>query len=426
MCFLMKKCLMLTLIGIFSIFGVRVEACGEIKELKSDVGTITLLNESTYIVTVPEGTKTVTLEGSTDYKWVDGYEPRKLTVGEEAELKVDGFDCGYGIYTYFIKFKTVSNIIAENDPSGEPQQPINPPAEDDPNVITPSGPDGSQENTLPLTKLDIKEVSIDFDPSIRNYSVSVDNKVTSLDITAESPDESVTITISDNARSLEEGANEVIITLEDTVGNKGTYTIVVTREKAKSSNNFLANITIDNHQLNFDTSITSYDLTIKKEKILNINAVTVSDKASFAILGNSNLKNGSVVTIRVTAEDKTTRDYTINIVKKFNIMDYGIYIVIGLLLLLLIVLLLISKKKKNTKKKMGPKELAPIENTAGVVQEIASQNGVQTDPANTASMTPNETVQVGTLQIIEPTNIEESLEEQGTQTEEDQTEVFQL
>lgn len=423
----MKKYLILSLIGIFSLFGVRVEACGEIKDLKSDVGSITTINESTYLVTVPLGTKEVVLEGSTDYKWVEGYEPRKLTVGEDAELKVDGFDCGYGIYTYFIKFKTASNLIAENEPSGEPQEPINPPTADDPNVIDPSTPSTTEENTLPLTKLEIKEVSIDFDPSIRNYSVSVDNKVTSLDIIAESQDATVTITVSSNANALEEGANVITINLEDTVGNKGVYTLVVTREKAKSSNNFLANITIDNYQLNFDTSITTYDLSIKKDKILNINAVTVSDKASFAILGNSNLNNGSVITIRVTAEDKTTRDYTINIIKKFNIMDYGIYILIGLLLLLLIVLLLISKKKKNAKKKMGPKELAPEESTAGVVQEIASQNGVQTDPVNTASMTPNETVQAGTLQIIEPTNIETSTEEQQPSQEDDgQTEVFQL
>ncbi len=435
----MKKCFFLFLIGFLSLFSVNVNACGEIKELRTDVGTVSIENDSTYIVTVPEGTKEVTLEGTTDYSWVKGFEPRKVSTSEEAKVMVDGNACGYGIYTYYVKFKTLSNIIAEGEPeaptddetpSSNPSE--NPATSEEGNQTgdTPNEGSNGAKDVLPLSKLEVEGIEFDFNPSVREYDLMVDSQVTSLDITALSEDPTVSIMVSDSAKKLVTGNNVIEIKLSDSYGNTGTYVLNILKPEAKSNNNLLSSITIDGYQLNFDTSITSYDLELGKEKMLNIQVTTVSDKANYLITGNQNLGNGSTITIRVTAEDGSSRDYIINIIKKFNIVDYWIYIVIVLLILLILIILMMSKKKKK-QKKLGPQELEGQENTAGVVQEIVPQNtntAVQTEQGE-SNATLSEPA--GTLKIIEPTNIETPAEEVFTadnKTEESDgsTEVFQL
>ncbi len=433
-----RKYVLAIVLGIILSMGLNVYACGEINELKSDIGTVTIIDSSNYLVTIPEGTREVTLTGSTNYKWVDGYMPRRVPTDSTAELKVDGNACGYGIYTYFVKFKELSNTIAENDtpvtPTPAPENPTTPVTPTDPasqEGVTPPANGGTVVGSSNLILSELKIEGYDdlgFDPYKYSYTLEVDYDVTNLKLTAKPADENVAISISDNVYDLKEGENIVVVTLIDPNGNRNVYNITVNRVKTKSDNNFLASITVAGYQLNFDPSITFYKLGIGKERVLNIQAETESELASYVILGNTNLSDGSEITIRVTAEDGSTKDYVLAIERVFNIMDYWIYIVITLLVLLLVLLLVIMRNKKN-KKKLGPEALEGQKNTAGVIQEIAPQNSspVQTVDTNSSQQTVNLGTG-GTLKIIKPTNLESPVETVVAQSTEDNssTEVFKL
>lgn len=419
----MKKYLTFILIGLFSIVDINVYACGEIKSLTSDVGTVSVLNDTFYQVAIPEGTKEVTLLGDTDYTWVEGYGPRKVSTSETAQLRVDGNSCGYGIYTYYVEFKTISNIIAENEPTTQDNnQSVQTPPLD--GVITEPTPDTTSDyGSLLLDILNIKEALIEFDPQMHEYAILVESDVESLTIKAISNNPNVTITVSDNANKLKVGTNTINITLADAEGNTGMYIITVDKLKPKSNNNFLASLKIDGYPINFDPSITEYTVSIgKKVMMLTIDAVSESELADVETLGNMNLSDGSVVTVRVTAEDGSSKDYILHIEKKFNLMDYIYYIIAGVLVVVLIILLLLIRKSKRKPKPAGPQAMEAQKETAGAVQEIGSQNAISND-------TPVETLEVNSgaqaeLKMLEPTNIETPKEE--PKQEDGSTEVFSL
>lgn len=418
------KNIIIMILTTFLIVTTNVYACGEIDELKSDVGTVTIIDSSNFLVTVPEGTKEVTLTGSTRYTWLEGYAPRKVSTNGKVELKVDGNACGYGIYTYFVKFKELSNLIAENEPTPD----TNPATE--PETTTPST--GSPEaggapagtGNLLLKTLEISNYEIEFDPYKYEYELEVDVDVKSLNIST-TADEEIEISVSGNVYNLKEGENLIAITLTDVNGNTNVYNLKVNRAEPKSNNNYLASITIAGHQFNFDPSVTFYELEIGKESSLTINAITESELAQYEILGNSGLQDGSTIIIRVTAEDGSAKEYLINVKRVFNIIDYWIYIVIILLLLLFLILLIIMKQKKN-KQKMGPQTIEGQQNTAGAIQEIAPQNSAPAPiPDATASATPSKP---GVLKIIEPTDVQTAVETPAQTVDEDDnsTEVFRL
>ncbi len=422
----MKRKVMLIITVMLSFISFEnISACGEIKELYSSVGTISTIGETKYLVTVPKGTNEVTLTGTTDYTWVKGYEPRTVsTKNGNVELKVDGNACGFGTYTYFVSFKEESDIIADNEI--EQQDPAPTDQEPDP---APSEP--IDYGVLVLSNLKISGVDISFNPETRIYDIEIVDTISKLDITPTTQDSSVTVEISSNVNDLKKGMNTVTIKLSDPYGNTGLYVLNVNKVQKKSSNNFLAGLTIEKYQLNFDPSITEYTVEIGKESVLNISAVTESELASYVILGNTNISDGDTITVRVTAENGETKDYVIKVKRKFNIMDYWIFIVIGLLLFLLLLVFTISKNKKN-KKKMGPETIQGENNTAGVIQDVGSQNqnSAQTEVFSQDGVQMASTTSTpGTLRIIEPTNLDtQPVNNENSAVDEDKspTEIFQL
>ena len=431
----MKKCILFMMMSIFMFLNIDVYACGEIIQLRSTVGTVRRMDASNFLVYIPEGTDSLILEASSEYPWVEGYAPGRYSTDKDVIIKVDGKACG-GIYTYTVKFKKNSNLIAENIPS-------------DPLIQTPPTPDPGTETVPPQTMteptepskpselllkdLKIKEADIDFEPSKHEYEFEVEGDVSKLTIDTIANDENVIVTVSEEAKKLVEGENIVELILLDANGNSGKYTLKVTKLKQKSDNNFLASLTVEGYQLNFDPATTSYVLNVGKVSSLNVTAITESKEATYTILGDKNISDGSKVTVKVTAEDGSQKDYVITIKVVFNIMDYWIYIVIVMLVLLLIIILIITKNKKN-KKKLGPEALEGVQNTAGVVQEIASQNVtagtvVETDQNGAKASASNDGQNSSTLQIIEPTNIEvvpEGIPSPETTGDEAATEIFQL
>ena len=92
-----------------------------------------------------------------------------------------------------------------------------------------------------------------------------------------------------------------------------------TEEEEKSSNANLASLTIGSGTLTprFSKSTTTYAVTLEDDVTsLTVNAKAEDSKATVDISGNTNLKEGrNPITILVTAEDGTTKTYTINAIK---------------------------------------------------------------------------------------------------------------
>ena len=149
-------------------------------------------------------------------------------------------------------------------------------------------------------------------------------------------------------------SDETIATVENGVVKglqEGTATITVSNENNKISASIIVrvtpkpkeelNITIEGYNLHFDKNKINYTLTIKDEESLNI----IVNSNNVTINGNQKLKDGSVITITIQEEEKTT--YVINIKKQKNYTIYFIAIISLLLLLNLIRILIQNNKSKR-------------------------------------------------------------------------------
>lgn len=91
------------------------------------------------------------------------------------------------------------------------------------------------------------------------------------------------------------------------------------KKEEKSTNKALKDLVIENYKLSpeFSSEVTKYSLEVKGDvDKLGITPVLQDDKSKFTIEGNENLKVGNnIVKVTVTAEDGTTRIYTIAVSK---------------------------------------------------------------------------------------------------------------
>lgn len=88
----------------------------------------------------------------------------------------------------------------------------------------------------------------------------------------------------------------------------------------RSKNNNLATLTIENHEMAFDTNNTSYSLDVSYDvEELNINATPADTKASVKVEGNTGLVSGeNIVKVICTAENGTQKVYEIKVNKAKN------------------------------------------------------------------------------------------------------------
>ena len=137
-------------------------------------------------------------------------------------------------------------------------------------------------------------------------------------------------------KALSIGETTITISNQDNTITASTNITVINKPKEK------LNITIEGYNLNFDPNIKNYTLKIGNESELTINTNTNNEKVN--INGNKNLKNGSIITITITDEEKVT--YVIEIKKKENYTIYFIAI-ISVLLLLNLIRIIVNNKKKS-------------------------------------------------------------------------------
>lgn len=89
-----------------------------------------------------------------------------------------------------------------------------------------------------------------------------------------------------------------------------------------SNDNYIKELNIKDYKIDFDKDTLEYSITVSsKVSSLDLDIILSDDKASYEVSGNEKFKTGrNVVTITVTAEDGSTRVYTIN-VNKENVKD---------------------------------------------------------------------------------------------------------
>lgn len=124
---------------------------------------------------------------------------------------------------------------------------------------------------------------------------------------------------------------------------------VVPIEEINSNDSSLKELTIENYNINFNSNNKVYEITIKDEEKLNINCTPTSEKSKCEIMGNENLKDGSIISIKVTAEDESNSVYTVNIKKASSgiTTEYLILGGIGLLIIALIILYVYLETRKS-------------------------------------------------------------------------------
>lgn len=160
-----------------------------------------------------------------------------------------------------------------------------------------------------------------FNSGVYDYEATVASNVKTVSITPILEDAKANAVISNNANEeLKAGEdNKITITVTAEDGSKKAYNIIIKRE-ALTSDATLKSLEIEEvEKFEFDKDKFTYNVKIDK----NIKSLTIiyelsDENSTINIEGNSELKNGSIVKLIVTAQDGTKKVYTLNIIKETN------------------------------------------------------------------------------------------------------------
>lgn len=99
-----------------------------------------------------------------------------------------------------------------------------------------------------------------------------------------------------------------------------TYTLAIVE---KVANNNLNSLTVKDYNIDFNQEKTNYTIIVENNvESVEVSAVAVSEDATVEIKGHDKLVvGGNTVTVTVTSKDKTTKTYTINVIRKASEND---------------------------------------------------------------------------------------------------------
>lgn len=183
-----------------------------------------------------------------------------------------------------------------------------------------------------LKNIKLSSGKISFDKDTLEYKVTVGYNVDKMKIEATPNSAKSKVTINGN-EDLSVGDNVFKIKVEAENGKVTIYSInVVRKEQGQeiSNNNNIKSITIKNHSIDFKSNVYKYTIKANEDE-LDLTITLDDENATYKIIGNSELKNGSEVKIKVTAENGDEKTYTL-VVKKTN---FGLIIgIIGIIVLI--------------------------------------------------------------------------------------------
>ena len=299
-----------------------------LKDLKVNGNTVLNFSPSlyTYIMQVEQETTTVNIEATTNSStasFVEKYGPRSigLDYGEnKIEIKVlsaSGEEVTYALYITRMDNRGTNNDLKE--------------------IVINSG-----------------KVKISFDKNTLAYNIRT-YKETSVNIVATPVDPKATVRIEKDEK-LQFGENVVKIIVVSEDGKEKTYTINI-NNLDRDVDTSLKNLKISglDEEFEFDKNVTDYEIIYKvkyKDKLVfipTINSDTDDVQIDKPLLENTlaNLKEGSIVKIRVYATNGAESLYTVTFVadKRINFF-FLLSVVVFIILLVIFIRLIINRKKE--------------------------------------------------------------------------------
>ncbi len=192
-----------------------------------------------------------------------------------------------------------------------------------PTTVTPL----SLTTTEPSSNADLATLTVSgqtlsptFNANTTSYTVTVPYLTTSVNVAATLSDSTASLS-GTGTKNLTVGNNSVTVRVTAEDGTIKNYSINIIREAdSRSTDNTLSNLEIDGQTLTptFSSSTTSYNVTVPNDiTSLVVDATANDSKATVSISGNTNFKVGSnTITVKVTAENGTVRNYTINVTRQ--------------------------------------------------------------------------------------------------------------
>ncbi len=190
----------------------------------------------------------------------------------------------------------------------------------------------SSINDLASLSINNGSLSPNFDKNTVFYSSTIDSNSVVISATTENKYANISGDIGTKNLSYGNNTFKINVTSED--GNTKTYTINIVRPEKnnnadnsassnnsannKSNNAYLKDIVLSIGSIVFDKDTITYDINVPyvTEKI-EVNALAEDSKAKVEISGNDKLNVGeNKITIKVTAEDNTTKEYIVNVTRK--------------------------------------------------------------------------------------------------------------
>ncbi len=257
----------------------------------------------------------------------------------------------------------------------------------------------------------------DFSKTKTKYYLEVDHDTEIIELKAEAEDELAKVNI-EGPDKLEIGDNEFTIGVTSEDESTKFYKVIVTRkEKDKSSDTTLKDITIKDYKFNFDRNSKTFYLTIaEKTEKLNIKVVTSDENAEYEIFGNENLTAGSQIKIKVTAENGDEETYRIIIKKEKEDNFLPVIIVcitLAIIILVILVTLIIKKKSKKEKDKTKDKDSTKKEETDAKKkeennEELEKTKKIQTIDDTTSHVDNDEVEETRTITYEEEKELEKT------------------
>lgn len=279
----------------------------------------------------------------------------------------------------------------------------------------------NKSNNTNIKSLSINDNEIKIKKGIYEYKVDLDYEQDTLDINYELEDDKATLDQVGN-KDLKVGENKIKIIVTAENEEKKEYTIIVNRkEKELSKDTGIKSLEIKNikDKINFTSDNSSYIIKInKKITKLDFDIQLNDENASFEILDNKDIKENTRVIVKVTAEDKSTKDYIFYITYEENNNKTIIIIIVILIALItcgIITFFVIKKKKKgkkvsnNTANDVENKEEDNLQDNDNSENEIVINNEVEDQE--------NEELESESLKDIEIDEDEEEIFEKDTLTD---------